>query len=238
LNDVGLLVRENRLVTLVGAGGCGKTRLAIEVAARVAATDGGAVAWIDLASTTTERDVDDAVVASLGLQTAAGASRVRILEHLERRSCVLVVDNCEHLIDAAALLVAEIHQRCGHVHVLATSREPLSLTDEIVWRVPSLSVPNEPTLAGVLESEAGLLLVDRIGRARGGYEATVEDLPALVRISHSSMRASSDSDRDILFMIRPCCSTGAIPVRPQRCGSGRVGRVRVFRSHRGDGARR
>ena len=139
----------HRLVTLVGPGGCGKTRLAIEFArSNLESLDGGA--WlVGLDSISSGREVDGAVAAALGLTDAdlAGQSatarlglRERIIATLAGRRTLIVLDNCEHVIDDAAALAIDLVERLSDLRVLATSREALRIAGEAVWPVPPLDV--------------------------------------------------------------------------------------------------
>jgi len=140
LADVRDLVGSARLVTLTGAGGSGKTRLALQAAAEQigAARDG--VWFADLAPLTEEDQVARAVAAVLGLPDA-GDQTAGVIRALAGQEALLLLDNCEHLIGAAAKFCDQVIQHCPKVRFLATSREPLGIDGERVYRVPSLSLP-------------------------------------------------------------------------------------------------
>ena len=156
--DIARLLGRARLVTLTGAGGCGKTRLALEAAAdaRAQLPDG---AWfVDLASLSDPALVAQAAALAVGVPIPASRSAVEALvAHLATRETVLVLDNCEHLIDASARLAEEVLRAGPGVRVLATSREPLRCADEVAWRVPSLA-------------EAERLFCERAAAARPGFD--------------------------------------------------------------------
>ena len=156
--DIARLVGRARLVTLTGPGGCGKTRLAIEAAvdARAQLPDG---AWfVDLASLSDHALVAQAAALAVGVPIPASRSAVEALvAHLATRETLLVLDNCEHLIDACAHLAEEVLRAGPGVRVLATSREPLRCADEVAWRVPSLA-------------EAERLFCERAAAARPGFD--------------------------------------------------------------------
>jgi predicted ATPase len=128
------------LVTLVGAGGVGKTRLALEAAVRHAPNFVDRIRLVDLAPLADSMLVPQAVAAAFGLHERATVSVRRILtDHLAASEVLLVLDNCEHVIDACAAIVVDLLQGCPGVHILATSREPLGVHGEFTWRVPSLA---------------------------------------------------------------------------------------------------
>ena len=162
-------VTDNRLVTLTGAGGAGKTRLAIEAAARLTA-DFGDVWYVDLAPVTDPAAVSVTVARTLGLLDQAGRSIMDLLlEFFGEKPTLLLLDNCEHLLDACGTLVVELLAACPQFKILATSREPLGVPGELSWRVPSLP----------LADEAVELFTDRARRARSNF-VVGEDNAALV----------------------------------------------------------
>jgi predicted ATPase/DNA-binding SARP family transcriptional activator len=177
LAQIGALLAEARLVTLVGPGGVGKTRLAAELAAGWQAPDGG---WlVELAEIRDPADVPEAVCAALGLRPTAD----QLVQQLRDRQLLIVLDNCEHLIDACARLAQEILSGCGGVWVLATSREPLTTAGERLYPVPPLPVP-PPTvdLGDALDVPALRLFADRAAAAVFGFRLTAENLPAVAKI--------------------------------------------------------
>ena len=127
-------------MTLVGAGGVGKTRLAVQVAAKLG-VDFGNVWYVDLAPISEPDLVPVTVARALGLPNQPGGSPTdSALRFLADLPAVLVLDNCEHLLDATAELVAAVIDACPRVRLLATSREPIGVAGEVSWRVPSLSL--------------------------------------------------------------------------------------------------
>ncbi|MGO9101356.1 MAG: ATP-binding protein, partial [Mycobacterium sp.] len=149
-------VKAHRLVTLTGVGGVGKTRLALEVAARLADEFPDGVWFFELAAVTDPAAVPDAVAAVLGITQQPGKTVTEsVASALEGRSRLLVFDNCEHVVDSVADLVEAILAASATVTILATSREGLGVSEEWLWRVPSLDV-NSGT-----ESAAVNLFVDR-----------------------------------------------------------------------------
>ncbi|HEX7307904.1 BTAD domain-containing putative transcriptional regulator [Lentzea sp.] len=188
LDRVRSSVAAHRLTTLVGPGGAGKTRLATEVA-----RGGQGEAWmVELAPVTSGTGVARAVLDALGLREArlrpdqsGQDDRERVLDAVSEATGLLVVDNCEHLLDSVAELVADVVAAAPGVRVLATSREPLGLTGEALVPVPPLALP--PPTAGVEEAvryPAVRLFLDRASAARPGFvldDTTVEDVVAVVR---------------------------------------------------------
>jgi predicted ATPase/class 3 adenylate cyclase len=140
LADVRDLVTSARLVTLTGAGGSGKTRLALQAAAEQIGIARDGVWFADLAPLTDDDQVARAVAAVLGLPDH-GNQVAAVTEALGGQDSLIVLDNCEHLIDAAAKLSDQVIRHCAKVRLLATSREPLGIDGERVYRVPSLTLP-------------------------------------------------------------------------------------------------
>jgi predicted ATPase/class 3 adenylate cyclase/DNA-binding CsgD family transcriptional regulator len=144
ISDLTRLLSENRLVTLTGSGGAGKTRLAIEVAGRIGAEFPDGTKYVDLAPITEPELVSVTTARLLGLPDQPGRSATEaLLRFIADRQMLLVLDNCEHLLDATAALVIEILGSCPNVTVFATSREPIGITGEAIWRVSSLSIADE-----------------------------------------------------------------------------------------------
>jgi len=164
------LLVDNRLVTLTGAGGAGKTRLAVEIAARIAAEFGDGVWYVDLAPVTGADVVPVAAARALGLPDQPGRSTMdTLLRFVRDRQMLVVLDNCEHLLDASAELVVALLGAAPGLTVLATSREPIGVAGEVSWRVPSLS----------LADEAIELFVDRARRARPDFAVDNDNAAAV-----------------------------------------------------------
>ena len=132
------LLGESRLVTFTGAGGCGKTRLARQVAAREAEHFPGGVWWVELASLADGALVTERVARTLGLQTGETEA---VTDYFADNTALLLLDNCEHIAESVAEFVTAVLRGAGLIHVLATSRHPLGVEGETTWRVPSLAVP-------------------------------------------------------------------------------------------------
>jgi predicted ATPase len=162
LTDVAAMVEANRLVTLVGAGGIGKTRLAIELAHRLSPAFDGGVRIAELAPLSDPALVPSAVGVALGLRDAP-VSAAGIASALGSKRVLLVLDNCEHLIQAAASLAEALLHADARLHVIATSREPLRADGEWVYRVPPLEIPPEDAsgLEEVAQYSAAKLFIER-----------------------------------------------------------------------------
>jgi predicted ATPase/class 3 adenylate cyclase len=161
------LLKAHRLVTLTGVGGVGKTRLALEVGARLADTFREGVWVIELAAVGNPAAVPDAVAAVLGItQQPALSVADSVAAALEGRLRLLIFDNCEHVLDAAAEIVEAILTRSDTVRIIATSREGLRVEDEQLWTVPSLDT------TGGLDSSAASLFVDRAQAIARGISLT------------------------------------------------------------------
>ena len=144
LTQVGKLLTQNRIVTMSGAGGAGKTRLAIQVATQVTADYGDGVWYVDLAPLTDPALVPTAVARALRLPDHPGRSTLdTVLRFVGDRHMLMVLDNCEHLLDASAELAVALVGAAPGLTLLATSREPIGVPGEVTWRVPSLSVSDE-----------------------------------------------------------------------------------------------
>ncbi len=147
LNQVRELLADNRLVTLTGAGGVGKTRLAVQVSAQIASEFSQfpqGIWYVDLAPITDPELVPITVARALGLPDQPGRSTMdTLLRFVRDRQMLVLLDNCEHLLDASAELVVALLGGAAGVTLLATSREPVGVPGEATWRVPSLSVTDE-----------------------------------------------------------------------------------------------
>ncbi len=203
------LVCSSSLVTLTGVGGVGKTRLALQVAAEVVSDfpDG---AWVcEFAPVTDPGAVWDALAASLRCQSFPGRSvEESVLEYLAAKRLLLVLDNCEHLLDAIAGQVRAITQRCARVSVLATSREGLALAGERIVAVPSLGVPSDGCdLDALLRAEAVQLFSDRARASRNDFALTdrnagavgvlcrrLDGIPLAIELAAARVRSLSPDD--------------------------------------------
>jgi predicted ATPase/class 3 adenylate cyclase len=172
-----------RLVTLTGIGGCGKTRLAIEVASDHLEGFPDGVFFVDLAPVSDGAGVPGTVAAVVGftrmaLGTGSGLAASELIDFLSMREVLLVIDNCEHVIDACASLVDEILERCPGVSVLATSREALDLQGEQTYPVAPLAVAEDPSEG----SPSMRLFCDRASLARPDFAMTSADASDVAEI--------------------------------------------------------
>ena len=168
LNELDGVLHRTRLLTLTGPGGAGKSRLALELARRVSATDRFAdgVWLVELAGVQDPELVTSATAAALDLPLPGGKpSHDALTSQLAGRSLLLLLDNCEHVLAEASAMVTEVLRRCPDVSIATTSREPLALPGESVYRVPSLELPaareDDVDVAALLRLEAVQLFVER-----------------------------------------------------------------------------
>ena len=183
------LIAEHRLTTLVGPGGSGKTRLATETAHTLLGDlpDG---AWlVELASIGADGDVAQSALAGLGLRDAllGGAPNAepmdRLIAAIRERELLLILDNCEHVIESAAAFAHRVLGECQRLRILATSREPLGITGEALWLVEPLAWPEGDASPGEIESSPAVqLLRDRAGAVRRDLATDAHSLPTMVRV--------------------------------------------------------
>ena len=174
----------SRLITLTGAGGCGKTQLALQLARETLASFPDGTWVVELASRRDADAVPGAVAETLAVDDAPLPGLIDdLVTRLRGRRVLLLLDNCEHLVDACASLVQELLQRCPELHVLTTSRQTLDLDGEVAWRVPSLSLPPVGAdLAHLAVSDAARLFVTRAASVRPGFTAAEDDAAAIAAI--------------------------------------------------------
>ena len=191
IERVGALIGSARLVTLTGPGGTGKTRLASEAASRMAGAMPDGVWFVPLAPVRGALDVPQAVLVAIGIPETLRILETRemvrpldrLTDALANKRLVLVMDNCEHLIDAVATLADRLLTTAPGIRILATSREPLGITGESLCPVPSLGLPPEDTDAESARSyDAVRLFNDRAGAVRPGFALDAETVAPVVRI--------------------------------------------------------
>ncbi len=185
------LLETTRTLTLTGAGGSGKTRLALWVAGVLGSRFAHGAWLVELAPLSDPGLIPQTVAAALGLREPSGRPVTEHLaETLRHRQLLLVLDNCEHLLAASAQLAEALLRACPGLRLLATSREPLNLAGETVWLVPALSVP-EPSadlaleaaaVAHVTQSEAVRLFVERATAASPTFRLTAQNAPAVAQV--------------------------------------------------------
>ncbi|MDT5173411.1 MAG: hypothetical protein QOG37_662, partial [Mycobacterium sp.] len=201
--ELNRLLGEHRLITLTGAGGVGKTRLAVQLAAYLAEDIGEPTHYVDLAPIADPDLVDGAVAKAVGLQDQPGRSTIdTVAARIADRQVLIVLDNCEHLLEVVAALVDALLSRCSAMRILATSREPLRAAAEVNWQVPSLA----------LADEAIELFTDRARHVRPDFAVTgsnveavaeicrrLDGMPLAIELAAARMRALSAADiRDSL----------------------------------------
>lgn len=186
ISEVKSLLKNSRLLTLTGGGGCGKTRLSLQVAADVLEQYPDGVWLIELAPLSDPALVLQAVASTLNLKEQVGKTLLQTLtETLKPKNLLLVLDNCEHLLGACALLADALLRSCGDVRLLASSREALGISGEQTYRVPSLSLPDlrQPaTIETVGRYEAVQLCIERARLVKPDFEVTDRNASALVAV--------------------------------------------------------
>jgi predicted ATPase/class 3 adenylate cyclase len=182
------LLQKNRLVTLTGSGGVGKTRLSIRVAGEMLDDFHDGVWYIELASISDPDRVPQTVVSTLGLREDPNHSLLESLaRYLENRQTLLILDNCEHLVGACAKLVDHLLRNAPSVKIFASSREALGISGEIPYSVPSLPTPDPnhlPDLNEFRKYEAVRLFVERARVAAPSFQIEAHNLPAVAQICH------------------------------------------------------
>ena len=178
-----------RMVTVLGVGGCGKTRLALQVAQDMLGEEPDGVWLVELGALSDPALVTQAVAGALGIREEPGRPLAETLaEGIGGKSMLLVLDNCEHLAAACAALAAPLLRACAGLRVLATSQEGLGIAGEILWRIPTLSVPetrSAPVSAETaLRYEAIRLFVERATAAQPSFALTDANAAAVGQICH------------------------------------------------------
>lgn len=183
-----------RLITLTGSGGCGKTRLSLHIAADELETFNDGVWFVELAPLADLAFVPQVVASALGLQERAGIPWVdNLSDYLRAKHLLLVMDNCEHLIEACARLIDQLLHNCPKLYILASSREALGIAGETAYRVPSLSLPDPRQFAGAVQPEglslqslrqyeAVRLFIERAVAVQPSFAMTTQNAPAIIQI--------------------------------------------------------
>ena len=185
LAELARLLEATALLTITGAGGTGKTRLALQVAQRALPGYPDGVWLVELAPLADPALVPQAVASVLGVGERPGeAPAATLAAALAERRLLLVLDNCEHLVAACAALADALLRACPHVRVLATSREPLRVPGETVWRAPPLETPPPGAVSpeALAANESVRLFVERAGAARPGFALRPENAGAVAEL--------------------------------------------------------
>ena len=214
ISEITALLRDRRLVTLTGPGGAGKTRLSLEVADRVILDHGDGIRLVELAAISDTEVFVDEVAQRFGATRVADVPLGEtIAATIKDRRMLLILDNCEHLVEPVARLTSDLLLACANLHVIATSRERLAITGEVVYRVPSLSLP--PVGIDVdqsLEYDAIRLFVERGQLADPGFQVNESNVADIASI---------------------CRRLDGIPLALELAAARRVAPCRRIRSHRG-----
>lgn len=181
------LLETKRLITITGAAGAGKTRLANRVAMSIADRFPDGVWLIDLDNADGLSGVVETATRDLSFVWPTRPSVPTLIEALATRSCLLLLDNCESAIDGVAIVAERLLQECPHIRVLATSREPLAIPGETIWRISPLDVPTRTVTSvdELLTYEAVVLLAVRARNADPGFRVTANNAEKIVQISRT-----------------------------------------------------
>jgi predicted ATPase/DNA-binding winged helix-turn-helix (wHTH) protein len=184
VEELATQLRRHRLLTLVGPGGIGKTTVAVAVAQMLSHSYEDGVRFVDLVPLADPLLVQSAVASTLGLPVRSENTLPSLLAFLKEKRMLLVLDNCEHVIEPVAAFAAQVLAIAPDVHIFATSREPLSVAGERVKRLSPLTFPAsaKPTVAEALTSPAVQLFVERAAASIDGFELRTADAPTVVEI--------------------------------------------------------
>jgi len=181
-------LEKHRLVTLTGAGGTGKTRLSLQVAAELIEQFPNGVWFIELGPITDPDLIPQAIHITMGLVEQPGKSLVQMLmDFLRDKQALIILDNCEHLIEACANLTAQLLSHAPGLKILASSREALRIKGEFAWRVPSLSLPDPQKITELdqlTQYEAVRLFIDRASLSNPHFVLTKDNAPLIAQICH------------------------------------------------------
>jgi predicted ATPase/DNA-binding winged helix-turn-helix (wHTH) protein len=185
LTEIQRKLNEQKSVTIVGPGGIGKTTLAVAVAHEMSTSFDGQIYFVDLSAIGDASLVAPAVAAALGVSVQTNNILPALIDRLQERPTLIVLDCCEHLIDRASAMAEELICRVPTLHLLATSREAMRVEGEHVYELCALACPPEDgglSAQDVLQYPAVQLLVDRVRAVRGDFELADADAPIVARI--------------------------------------------------------
>lgn len=185
VDEITGLMRRSRMVTLAGSGGAGKTRLGLHVSTETTRFPGGVV-LAELGAITDPDLVDVTIAAAFSAQESSSTALIdSVANKIGERDLLLMIDNCEHVVDAVAPHIARLLTRCPELTVLATSQAPIGVPGEAVYRVPSMSVPDDDaSITEALSAEAVALFAERAALARPAFridESNIDDIVAICR---------------------------------------------------------
>ncbi|KPL02140.1 MAG: hypothetical protein AMJ90_06635 [candidate division Zixibacteria bacterium SM23_73_2] len=184
--DIKRLLGENRLLTLTGTAGCGKTRLAIEASRDLLEDCPDGVWLVELASLVDPSLVPQTVAIVLGLKEEPNRPlKMTLIDYLKGKKLLLVIDNCEHLVHECAALAEALLRACSELRILATSREGLGIIGEVIYHVPPLAIPESDvrlSLKELRQIEAVRLFIERASSARAGFGLTDQNSEAIAQI--------------------------------------------------------
>jgi predicted ATPase/DNA-binding XRE family transcriptional regulator len=184
IREIVALLREHRIVTVVGAGGVGKTRVAVQVGSDLLSECPDGVWLIDLAPIADQTFAANAVLSVLQLPKTTRPALGAVVTYLKPRRLLLILDNCEHVLDRARDIAAAVTQSCPYVQILSTSRQPLNVAGEQTYRLPSLGVPPAPleSARDVLAYGAVALFVDRAVAVDASFSLTEDNAVDVVEV--------------------------------------------------------
>lgn len=187
ITEVKDLLKNTHLLTLMGTGGAGKTRLSLQVGAELLENYRDGVWLVELAPVVDPALLPNALAQVFGVREDSQRPIISsLIDYLRNREVLILLDNCEHLIAAAASAAESLLRSCPEVRILATSREALGIPGEVTWRIPSLSLPRNSdevaSLDAVLNYEAVRLFIDRVRAAKPSFLITPQNMDAVIQI--------------------------------------------------------